>query len=66
MIDTLLYIFACRFFVIKSIVKCYLSFKVQLMCFLYFKVFAFKSLKIKKPGGKVRPARRVDNLAAIY
>jgi hypothetical protein len=25
-----------------------------------------KSLKIKKPGGKVRPARRADNLAAIY
>jgi hypothetical protein len=24
-----------------------------------------KSLKIKKPGGKVRPARRADNLAAI-
>jgi hypothetical protein len=23
-------------------------------------------LKIKKPGGKVRPARRADNLAAIY
>jgi hypothetical protein len=22
-------------------------------------------LKIKKPGGKVRPARRADNLAAI-
>jgi hypothetical protein len=22
--------------------------------------------KIKKPGGKVRPARRSDNLAAIY
>jgi hypothetical protein len=22
--------------------------------------------KIKKPGGKVRPARRADNLAAIY
>jgi hypothetical protein len=25
-----------------------------------------ESLKIKKPGGKVRPARRADNLAAIY
>jgi hypothetical protein len=25
-----------------------------------------KSLKIKKPGGKVRPALRADNLAAIY
>jgi hypothetical protein len=24
-----------------------------------------ESLKIKKPGGKVRPARRADNLAAI-
>jgi hypothetical protein len=24
------------------------------------------SLKIKKPGGKVLPARRADNLAAIY
>jgi hypothetical protein len=23
-------------------------------------------LKIKEPGGKVRPARRADNLAAIY
>jgi hypothetical protein len=23
------------------------------------------SLKIKKPGGKVRPARKADNLAAI-
>jgi hypothetical protein len=23
-------------------------------------------LKIKKPGGTVRPARRADNLAAIY
>jgi hypothetical protein len=22
--------------------------------------------KIKKPGGKVRPARRADNLAVIY
>jgi hypothetical protein len=22
--------------------------------------------KIKKPGGKLRPARRADNLAAIY
>jgi hypothetical protein len=25
-----------------------------------------ESLKIKNPGGKVRPARRADNLAAIY
>jgi hypothetical protein len=25
-----------------------------------------ESLKIKKPGGKVRLARRADNLAAIY
>jgi hypothetical protein len=25
-----------------------------------------ESLKIKKPGVKVRPARRADNLAAIY
>jgi hypothetical protein len=25
-----------------------------------------ESLKIKKPGGKVRPARRADYLAAIY
>jgi hypothetical protein len=25
-----------------------------------------ESLKIKKPGGKVRPARKADNLAAIY
>jgi hypothetical protein len=25
-----------------------------------------ESLKVKKPGGKVRPARRADNLAAIY
>jgi hypothetical protein len=25
-----------------------------------------ESLKIKQPGGKVRPARRADNLAAIY
>jgi hypothetical protein len=25
-----------------------------------------ESLKIKKPGGKVRPARRADNLADIY
>jgi hypothetical protein len=25
-----------------------------------------ESLKIKKPGGKVRAARRADNLAAIY
>jgi hypothetical protein len=25
-----------------------------------------ESLKIKKPGGKVRPAHRADNLAAIY
>jgi hypothetical protein len=25
-----------------------------------------ESSKIKKPGGKVRPARRADNLAAIY
>jgi hypothetical protein len=25
-----------------------------------------ESLKIKKPGGKVRPARRADNLSAIY
>jgi hypothetical protein len=25
-----------------------------------------ESLKIKKPGGKVRQARRADNLAAIY
>jgi hypothetical protein len=25
-----------------------------------------ESLKIKKSGGKVRPARRADNLAAIY
>jgi hypothetical protein len=25
-----------------------------------------ESLKIKKPGGKVRPARRADNLVAIY
>jgi hypothetical protein len=25
-----------------------------------------ESLKIKKPGGKVRPARRADNLAPIY
>jgi hypothetical protein len=25
-----------------------------------------ESLKIKKPGNKVRPARRADNLAAIY
>jgi hypothetical protein len=25
-----------------------------------------ESLKIKKPGGKVPPARRADNLAAIY
>jgi hypothetical protein len=25
-----------------------------------------KSLKINKPGGKVRPACRADNLAAIY
>jgi hypothetical protein len=25
-----------------------------------------ESLKIKKPGGKVRPARRADNLTAIY
>jgi hypothetical protein len=24
-----------------------------------------ESLKIKKPGGKVRPARRADNLTAI-
>jgi hypothetical protein len=23
-------------------------------------------LKIKKPGGKMRPVRRADNLAAIY
>jgi hypothetical protein len=25
-----------------------------------------ESLKMKKPGGKVRPARRADNFAAIY
>jgi hypothetical protein len=25
-----------------------------------------ESLKIKKPGGKVRPARRAENLAGIY
>jgi hypothetical protein len=25
-----------------------------------------ESLKIKKPGGDVRPVRRADNLAAIY
>jgi hypothetical protein len=25
-----------------------------------------ESLKIKKPGGKVRPARRADNLDATY
>jgi hypothetical protein len=25
-----------------------------------------ESLKIKKPGGKERPVRRADNLAAIY
>jgi hypothetical protein len=25
-----------------------------------------ESLKIKKPGGKVRQARKADNLAAIY
>jgi hypothetical protein len=25
-----------------------------------------ESLKIKKPGGKMLPARRADNLAAIY
>jgi hypothetical protein len=25
-----------------------------------------ESLKIKKPGVKVRPARRADNIAAIY
>jgi hypothetical protein len=25
-----------------------------------------ESLKIKKPGSEVRPARRADNLAAIY
>jgi hypothetical protein len=25
-----------------------------------------ESLKIKKPGGKVRLARRADNLSAIY
>jgi hypothetical protein len=25
-----------------------------------------ESLKIKKPGGKVRPARKTDNFAAIY
>jgi hypothetical protein len=25
-----------------------------------------RNLKIKKPGGKVRLARRADNLAAIY
>jgi hypothetical protein len=25
-----------------------------------------ESLKIKKPGGKVRPARKADNLVAIY
>jgi hypothetical protein len=25
-----------------------------------------ESLKIKKPGSKVRPARRADNLATIY
>jgi hypothetical protein len=25
-----------------------------------------ESLKIKKPGGKVRPVLRADNLAAIY
>jgi hypothetical protein len=25
-----------------------------------------ESLKIKKPGVKVRPARKADNLAAIY
>jgi hypothetical protein len=25
-----------------------------------------ESLKIKKPGDKVRPARRADNFAAIY
>jgi hypothetical protein len=27
---------------------------------------AKESLKIKKPGGKVRPALRADNLVAIY
>jgi hypothetical protein len=32
---------------------------------LYFNEYQ-ESLKIKKPGGKVRPARRADNLAAIY
>jgi hypothetical protein len=25
-----------------------------------------ESLKLNKPGGKVRPARRADNLATIY
>jgi hypothetical protein len=25
-----------------------------------------ESIKIKKPGGNVRPARRADNLAAFY
>jgi hypothetical protein len=29
-------------------------------------ILTLESSKIKKPGGKVRPARRADNLAAIY
>jgi hypothetical protein len=32
----------------------------------YITVMYQEPLKIKKPGGKVLPARRADNLAAIY